>query len=811
MTAKKENDPGRAPPPAAAAAATAMDEIRARMEENQLRLELALDAAQAGTFFTDFNTGANLLNESALRLAGLTAEQYDGTVAGWFRLIHPEDRPIIEQHVRDSLATRTTDVRGVEYRIVKPDGEVRHISVSARIFRDAQGCATQQTGLIQDITDRKRMEEQLRKNESSLRRAQQIAGMGFWQLDLATRHSWWSDEIFRIFGYEPQSFRSSQQRLLEMVHPDDRELVRQQIEAGVTSRGPYHTNYRIVRPDGTIRHVHSESDGVTRDAQGVPVHLFGILQDITDRERAEEDLRHARDTLGLVINTAPVFIFWKDRDLRYLGCNERFARSAGFDRATDLLGKTDFDLAWRDLAERYRSDDAEVIATGQPKLNIVEPLATPQGKTIWVETSKAPLRDAEGRIFGVLGVFQDITARREMEAALVAARSDAEAASRAKSAFLATISHEIRTPLNPILGFANLLIESGLNPEQQSYAEIIKKRGEHLLALIDDILDLTRIEAKKIELEREHLRPRDLVADAIKAVEWQALQKGLRLAAEVDPGVPDMVVGDGLRLLQVLLNLLSNAVKFTARGEVVARISVDAAAAAEVDPDHVRLRFEVRDTGIGIALDQQERIFEPFTQADSTMARKFGGSGLGLTIARHLVDKMGGQIGFESRLDVGSRFWFTARLERAEAPAGSPAAPPPAAAPPPPRRRVLVVEDEETNRLLIATLMRKAGYDVQSVEDGFHAITTCRSVQFDLVLMDIQMPGMDGIQTMQALRELDRPANRYTPVVALTAHTMKGDAERFLAAGMDGYIPKPVTPASLAEGIRAALFKLGRC
>ncbi len=437
---------------------------------------------------------------------------------------------------------------------------------------------------------------------------------------------------------------------------------------------------------------------------------------------------------------------------------------------------------------------------------------TRDGKTTWVYGVATPQRNASGKIVRYVGINMDITDRKRVEAELLRAKTEAEAANRAKSQFLANMSHELRTPLNPIIGFSDMLEQApNLTDEQRKWLGIVRQRGLDLLALISDILDLARVEAGKIAMDTQPMSLRLTLKDMMASIKPAAAKKGLELESHVEPELPDEICADGLRLRQILLNLLSNAIKFTPEGCVAMRVErADANRLTRPLADgETALLFSVRDTGIGIPAEKQAIIFDAFKQADISHAVEYGGAGLGLAIAWNLVGLMDGTLWVKSVEGRGSEFFFTAIVGVHEGIASPVPKDTTMATRPRQPLRLLVVDDDPSSRLLVETLARQRGDEIRSVQDGTEALSLLDVEMFDVVLMDIRMPGMDGVAATRAIRESDRQTGRHTVVVALTAHALVADREHFLAAGMDGYLAKPLKQETLFHAIDAAATRGG--
>ena len=513
-----------------------------------------------------------------------------------------------------------------------------------------------------------------------------------------------------------------------------------------------------------------------------------------------ENLRLLRFNEAL-LSAIPVPVFFKDREGRYLGCNPAYTEILGVAPA-DLVGRTTAEVWPTHLSDIYAQKDRELIASEAPQVYEFA-IRDRHGDPRQVIFARNIFLDEKGDVAGIIGTFIDITERKRHEQELLAAREAAEAASQAKSQFLATMSHEIRTPLNGILGMAQIMqMNDVADAESRDCAQTIFNSGQMLLTLLNDILDLSKIEAGKLQLEVTAFDPGRLIRDTLELFADAAERQGVLLQGQWEAHFGHHYQGDPTRLRQMLGNLVSNAIKFSHGGEVCVL-----AKEVEVEADAAVLRFEVRDQGIGISEEEQALLFLPFSQADSSTTRKFGGTGLGLSIVRNLAEMMDGAVGVVSKVGEGACFWFTVRVglvrEQGEQPGSvvrTMPVRPPLASGAAVAGHILVVDDNATNRKVVAALLKKGGHRVDCVENGREADDFYRRQAPDLILMDCQMPVMDGFEATRRIRRWESAQSwRRTPVIAFTAGVFSQDRQNCVDAGMDDFLPKPVNAAALQE------------
>jgi PAS domain S-box-containing protein len=668
-------------------------------------------------------------------------------------------------------------------------------------------------------------EQALQRNQVMLARTEGIAHVGSWAWTVATDTVTWSDEMFRIFQRDPAQGAPSFADHAVLYLPQDMQRLRDVASACLSHGTPYELELHAVRGDGQTRVCLARGEAEL-DAEQRVTRLFGSLQDITDRQRLEEELRAEKAFAESLVDTAQVIILVLDTAGRIVRFNPYFEQLCGYTLA-EVAGKSwvetflppDEQMRIRSLFEPAAKD---LDAVGN-----VNAVVTRQGTHRAIEWYDKPLIDADGKALGLLAVGLDITDRRATEAelarhrlhleslvqertaALSIAKSVAETASRAKSTFLANMSHELRTPMNAIMGMTDLVMRQSDDAKVKERLGKVIQSSRHLLGVINDILDISKIEAERLTLEKVPLNVGTVLTRLVQMVSHRAEEKQLALRVDLArdaAGLP--LLGDPLRLGQVLLNLVGNAIKFTARGSITVRVQL-----IEQTPTEALLRWEVADTGIGIAPEQQLGLFTAFEQGDGSMTRRYGGTGLGLAISKRLVQMMGGEIGVDSRPESGSTFWFTVRL--AKAPGGSGVEPPEQpmggdAALDRLRARhagtaVLLAEDEPINQEVSRGLLEAAGLAVDLAEDGAVAVDMARRKPYALILMDMQMPRLNGVDATRAIRALAGYAQ--TPILAMTANAFDDDRLICIEAGMNEHISKPVDPglmyASLLKWLSA--------
>lgn len=598
-----------------------------------------------------------------------------------------------------------------------------------------------------------------------------------------------------LLGYTPEELTG--RKVFETNHPDDAEISRQAVRdlrAGAPSRAIV---VRFIRKDGSPVWIESSMTLVRDPKSGAPMEIVTSVRDFTKRKEAEDHLRELTERFERMAANVPGVLLQRvrlpDGQVRCTFISAGVRTLVGLEPAAVM---DDFSL-WVD---RIHPDDRpRVIAAMEESARTLQPwqvdarLVHLDGRVFWCHGVMHTSQRDDGSIVWD-GFVGDISDRIRFEDGLKSAQGAAESANRAKSEFLATMSHELRTPMNGIIGFATLLLDTTLDERQKDCAETIRNSARALMVILNDILDYSKVEAGRLDLETTNFSLSSTVDGAVSIVADNARQKGLAIASEIAPDVPDFVIGDPNRLRQIILNLVNNAIKFTEKGRIDIRVTRETAA-----DTNAHVRVEVTDTGTGISEEAQGRIFTRFTQADSSISRKYGGTGLGLSICKRLSEAMGGTIGVRSTVGFGSTFWFTVVLPLGEAPTApveTKAEPAAAGA----QMRILVVDDGDVNRRLASLFLKAAGHSVDTAENGVVAVAAVERNTYDLVLMDIQMPEMDGYEATSRIRALPGVASQ-VPIVAMTANAMEEEVRHCFSLGMNGHLAKPYEKTTLLQTV----------
>ena len=818
------------------------------LRQSEVRFRRYFELGLIGMAITSPTKGVVEVNDEICRILGFTREEL--LRMSWVEITHADDLAADLAQFNQVMAGEI-DGYTMDKRWIRKGGRIIDTTISAKCVRNHDGSVEYFVSLIQDVTERKRAEQAMRDSEAKFRALAENVPSLVWTCTAEQQWDYVNPRFVRYSGCARESFLGAWR--LDLIHPEDHAGTLAAWSRGTREGVPVVVELRMRRHDGAWRWFHVEVVPV-RDESGRIVKWFGTNTDIDDRKRAEQALRksesrlaadlagmrrlqemgtrlvHDGDSAELLQEVVDAAIAITAADMGNLqlihrgSSTLRIAASRGFDAAfLDYFAAVHDGRSFCGTAmlsgRRVVVGDVTLShrLAGTPTLDALRAAGVRA-------VQSTPLVTRSGRIIGMLSTHYrnasipaerdlhllDLLARQaadwiertEAEEQLRNAKVAAEAANRAKDEFLANVSHEIRTPFGVILGMTELVLDTQLTHDQRECLRTVTSTADHLLGLIDDLLDFSKIEAGRLELNPSAFSLRGALEDVVRTLIARARTKGLALTFDIRPDTHDGLVGDARRLRQVLINLIGNAIKFTREGEVAVRVEPDGSSLSD---GALVLRFTVSDTGIGIPPDVTGRIFEAFEQADSTTTRSYGGTGLGLTIAARLVGLMGGSIDVESETGEGSTFTFTARFDRQPFPVQGETDRPPSphqrTAPASVSLRILVAEDNAFNSRHLERLLTRQGHLVHVVADGRSALDRAIDSDFDVLLLDLHMPELDGFQVVQEIRLREQSMGGHLPVIALTARARRKDRERCLVAGMDDYLAKPVGAAELLASI----------
>ncbi|MDP1793560.1 MAG: PAS domain-containing protein [Acidimicrobiales bacterium] len=751
----------------------------------------AQEVARVGSWEWDIPGNTVSWSDELYRIFGEDPDALDPTYEAYLERIHPEDRDTVNDAVMHAYASGESFE--LTHRGLRGDGQVIYLDCRGEVTRDSAGLPVFMLGTAHDVTAERSHAAQLAEAGRQLTDAQRLARLGSWRYDVHTHKSEWSDVMYELYGFDIATYTPTLDSFLSRTHPDDATEVRTNLARAIETGAGWENDLRVVWPNGEERILYGRAE-VDVDADGNPTVVRGTRQDVTELRRDEARLRAAEEQFRLAFENAPIGMAVVAPNGHFLRVNPALCAIVGYD-AEELLERSFQDITHPEDLDKDLQHVRDVLDGRLATYTMEKRYLRRDRSEVWVQLNVSLVRSGDGEPMHFISQIQDITDRREAEERLRDSENRALLASKMKSQFLANMSHEIRTPMNGVLGMAELLADSALNAAQRSHVEGLRAAADSLLVILNDILDLSKIEAGKVDLEEADFDLAKVVRETISLFAITAEAKGIELLDSVDVG-SGMFQGDAARLRQVLANLVGNAVKFTERGRV------ELCCAQLVDG---RVRFDVTDTGIGIPFEAQSRLMSPFEQGDASTTRRFGGTGLGLAIARDLVMLMGGEISFQSEPGVGTTFTIVVGFAEAQGVVAAPAPAPPMPAPvslpgDSAQRRALLAEDNAVNQFVARAMLERLGWHVTVVENGQEALDTLAAADFDVVILDCQMPVLDGYSAARAIRLLDGPKGRL-PIVAMTASALEEDRQRCFDAGMDEFIAKPITKDIVGEAL----------
>jgi PAS domain S-box-containing protein len=768
---------------------------RKEVEKELRRLSLVASANRNGVLFTDAEGKIIWTNEGFESLTGYKCVDIAGITPINLMKGEQTDQKSIDEIIKLFFEGRHFTKEVICYR---KDGTCFWGSVMVQPVMSKQSKKLEYFAVLEDITREKEAQKRIADFENRFRMALEKIGDNFWEHDFTTDKTYFSNASNSLFGYEIDGSADIAKLWWAETHPDDKFLLIENDRKYRSGELNDHSmEYRLFTKDGAIKWILDRGVVIERDKEGKPLRIVGTHTDITERRMAEQGLRINEEKYRSIIANMNLGLLEVDNNDVILFANNSFCEMCGYELG-ELLGQhaatkfTDGESlaiieSKNALRDNNQSDAYEICVKDK------------SGELKWWLISGAPRYDDKGIKVGSIGIHLDITKQKNLEIELQSARESAEHSSQAKEDFLANMSHEIRTPMNAIMGMGRQLEKSALNPQQRFFLETINKAAEHLLVVINDILDMSKIDAGKLNIEHIGFRPEKVVTHCMEVMRHKAEEKGIKLIMKIPAEDSPVMLGDPYRLTQVILNLLSNAIKFTEYGYVT--LSCER---IKVNENVQTFQFKVTDTGLGMDEKYLETIFEKFSQENSTTARRFGGTGLGMPICKTLVELMDGDINVKSVKNKGTEVVITMPFLEGKVNDLPDETPKIMDASILNGKRILLVEDNEMNRLVANTILEQYGAIITEAGNGEEAITAMESNQFDAVLMDVQMPVLNGLDATKHIRKY---ISARVPIIALTANAIKGENERCINAGMNAFLSKPFEEDDLVNMILEWLDK----
>ncbi|PMP70248.1 MAG: hypothetical protein C0187_05760 [Calditerrivibrio nitroreducens] len=872
----------------------------------------ALESGDIGVWFWDNSTGKVLWSDHAYRMLGYYPNEFEMSYEKWVELLHPEDIEYVQLSLAKQMEIKKSFT--IDFRLRAKDGSYKWIRGSGKVIKYADdGSMLYLTGTLIDITEKKNAEILLQEKLYLLEEAEKIAKIGSWELDIKNNKLFWSNEIYDIFEIDKQEFGASCDAFISTVHPDDREKVSDAYWESVRMKKSYQVEHRLLMSDGRIKYV-IERGKTFYNKDGEPIRSIGTVQDITEKVLLEKSVKEQEIIFKSIFDRAPVGIIFTNKFGDIILIN---------DYLLELLEHNYQDLKNKNISEIIFSEDYEkeqifiqgILNNEIDYYRIENRYVKRDGSLIWMDSNRSSLKDEDGNIKNLISVVVNINDKKIAEQEIIKAKEEAERANQAKSTFLANMSHEIRTPLNGIIGISQLLIKENLPKHMLEYVKHLNMASHHLLDIINDILDFSSIESGEIKILNDIFSLKDTIDEVIKVLYYRAKEKKIEFTVFIDPLIPAKIIGDPLRVKQILINLLGNAIKFTEIGYVSLDVFIK-----NSTENCVEILFVIKDTGIGINDDKKQKLFTPFFQGDQSVTKKYGGTGLGLTIVKRLLDVMNGNINFVSEPGKGTTFYVTlkfgiddssglfynekitnlnvlfisdlslfsqnilkileslkfkvtvfdetfsfenskidivfavhstkneeiinnvfklfesskaiiitnlSKLEAQKIFTKKPFIMEKPVLPsdifnavtkilfkedlakeekylknsdfPIQDLHALIVEDNVINQIVLQNMLKQFNISSDFANDGLEAVNLAKKKKYDIVFMDIQMPNMDGYEATRQIRMI--PDYVDIPIIAVSAHAFKADADKSIEAGMNDHLTKPVSMNELFKTI----------